>query len=465
MVTNSPPGGDPLHSATMSSPVEVRDPVHGAIPISKEELRVLDHPLVQRLRHIRQLGFSDLSFPGATHTRYLHSIGAMHLAGRAFDAVFAAPGAPSISPGRKDDLRRVVRLAALLHDVGHAPFSHASEFAMPARSALGLPTFGAPEKDRQATHEDYTLKILLDSSLSPVLEASAGLPAAAVAALVDADLPWDREWYRVGEIDFRPLFQQLISSELDVDRMDYLQRDSHFAGVQYGVFDAGWILNNLRSHVVEGRAHLAFHQRAIYAFDDFLIARYHMFLMVYFHYRSVAYEEMLKRWIRGGGADYTIPSDIEKYAEIDDIQLTAILRASPDEWARRIVERREFKLLLERHGEEDRRELTRVAATLEEGGIHVLRAESKGVLSKYVHKRRHLAMSQRTLPLPGIEGPPPIFVVVEPWRGSQELRAKTLEESTDLFDRYQGPLHLSRLYVRVEDVDRAGRVLVDSGIR
>jgi len=449
-------------------PPEVRDPLHGAIPVSREELAVLDHRLFQRLRSIRQLGFSDLSFPGATHNRYLHSIGAMHLAGRAFDSIFADPDAPPLSDARRAQLRRLVRMAALLHDVGHAPFSHTTEFAMPAVGELAVPAYAADRRRwnpaRQATHEDYTIKIVTDSSLTASVEASCEAPAAAVAGLIDPHLAVDPAEYDAGGVDCRPLLQQLISSELDVDRMDYLARDSLFAGVHYGVFDTGWLMNHLSAHVVGDQAFLALQDRAIYAFDDFLIARYHMFLMVYFHYRSVAYEEMLKRYFQAGADGWRIPSDVEDYARCDDHDFVGTLRASSNPWARRIVERREYKMLLERHGAPDEIDLSRMLVRLADGGVPTIAAGSTGVLSKYFHRRLQSdAAAQATLPLGVPDDSPsaPIYVLERPFRGAAGVRARTLEESTALFDRYAGQLLLSRIYVPAEDVERAGRLVAD----
>ena len=452
---------------------EVRDPIHGAIPISKDELTVLDHPLLQRLRYIKQLGFSDLSFPGATHNRYLHSVGAMHLAGRAFDAIFEGTGGDTLIPAeRRAELRRLVRLAALLHDVGHAPFSHATEFAMPAVGLLDVPAYRARADlyppERQASHEDYTIKIITDSTLSPSLEQITGTPALAVAGLVDPRLQVEPEWYLSNGIDWRPLLQQLISSELDVDRMDYLARDSHFAGVHYGIFDVGWLMNHLSHHLVGDRAFLALEARAIYAFDDFLIARYHMFLMVYFHHRSVGYEEMLKRYFNDGGDGYELPHRVEDYVRYDDVHMTSHLRASDNEWARRIVERREYKLLLERHGDPQDVDLRSVESRLEEAGIPIISTASKGVLSKYFAKRKNAeAVGQGSLPLgEGVvqeddSGPSPIYVLGAPYRGAGQLRATELEESTDLFSRYDRQLLFNRIYVPLECLEEAGNLVSD----
>ena len=125
---------------------EIRDPLHRAIQISASEREIVDSPFVQRLRDIRQLGFSHYPFPGATHTRFIHSLGVMHLAGRVFDAVF--DDKPFVSSLRRLSLRSCLRLAALLHDIGHGPFSHTAEFAMPNIHALGF----TDKPDRRAAH-------------------------------------------------------------------------------------------------------------------------------------------------------------------------------------------------------------------------------------------------------------------------------------------------------------------------
>lgn len=442
---------------------EVRDPLHGAIPVERRELPILDHPLYQRLRQIQQLGFTSLSFPGATHHRYLHSIGVMHLAGRAFDAIFDHLDVP-IPEGRRGELRRILRAAALLHDVGHAPFSHASEFAMPMLSELRVP--GCENvPDRQATHEDYTVKIVTDSSLTPALRGS-GVEPGAVAALIDPERVPDPGWFEANGVDWRPLLQQVISSELDVDRMDYLSRDSHFSGVQYGVFDVGWLMGSLRSHIVNGSAYLALMDRAIYTFDDFLIARYHMFLMVYFHYRSMAYEEMLRLWFQDGGDGYRLPSDVEAYTYIDDVHLTNHLRASENRWARRIVERRHIRLFVERHGSPAAVDLSAVIERLEDARIEVIASRSEGILSKYFKSGPGTDPDQAVLPLGGLDSASrapttPIYVLRKPHRASAEVRAEVLQESTDLFDRYGRRLLMSRLYLDHGDLERAAAVTKD----
>ena len=147
--------------------VHIRDPIHGTLAVSRREIRVVDHPVFQRLRNIKQLGFADLAFPGATHSRYSHSLGAMHIATRLFDRLFP-PG--DLPVAERQRFRQAVRLAMLLHDVGHAPLSHTTEMLMPKVAELELGAFTSGAPTRIATHEDFTLKMVLDSSLTPVLE-------------------------------------------------------------------------------------------------------------------------------------------------------------------------------------------------------------------------------------------------------------------------------------------------------
>ena len=144
--------------------IRIRDPIHGSIRLTPDELSIVDHPIFQRLRGIKQLGFTDQAFPGATHTRYAHGIGAMEMATRMFDAAFPQ-GSHLLKSDDHARLRQLIRLSLLLHDLGHPPGSHASERAMPKRSTLGLDLFSEDELEQRACHEDYTLKLLLDSAL------------------------------------------------------------------------------------------------------------------------------------------------------------------------------------------------------------------------------------------------------------------------------------------------------------
>jgi HD superfamily phosphohydrolase len=323
--------------------MEIRDPIHGPIEVTPAEKRVIDHPLVQRLRRIRQLGFSESTFPGATHTRFLHSLGTMHLAGLAFDAI-----APDLSPFPADVLgraRAALRLAALLHDIGHPPLSHTGEALLPLRRDLHVSADGA--LDAPAAHEEMTRALLLGSDLAGTLSeafASLALRPEDVAMVLGG--PGDDPFVADG-VTLLPLLRQLIAGELDVDRMDYLLRDSYFTGVTYGRFEKDWLLSHVGAHRVGDGMFLALDSAAIFAFEDFLLSRYHMFLMVYAHHKTLAYHRMLEHFLEGPGRDLRLPADPVAFCDCDDEWLLARMRAANDPWSRRILAREPLQLAVE----------------------------------------------------------------------------------------------------------------------
>ncbi len=430
--------------------MEVRDPLHGAIQLEPAEVAIVDHPFVQRLRGIKQMGFSELPFPGAVHTRYAHSLGAMELAGRAFDGVFRRD--PFGDPVVRRRMRDAVRIAALGHDLGHAPFSHCTEFAMPPLRALGVaayrPDAVSDRLDQTASHEDYTVAVLTQSSLAGRIAEHFPFTGRHVAALVSREVDAPDDFFVHQGRDYRRILSQLVSSELDVDRLDYLVRDSYFSGARYGEIDLNWLLSNLEWHEEDGGdVSLMLDQRAVYAFDDFMISRYHMFMSVYFHHKSVVYEEMLKRHFAGPARTWQFPTEIEAYLPLDDVAMHAYLRAADDEWARRIVERRPYRRVLERHGDARQVDLTEARRRLDEAGMDHLAAGSIGKLSRYsaMGKKRERA---------------PRIWVIDRSPGSRERRAP-LENSTAIFQRYQDARHITRIYVHEADVERARGLVQD----
>ena len=425
-----------------AAPTEIRDPIHGAIAVDSAETAVIDHASVQRLRGIRQLGFSHLPFPGATHTRYAHSLGVMHLAGRAFDVCFADK--PFATREVKRNYRHCVRLAALCHDLGHAPFSHAAEFAMPPLRSLNIrcydPELVAHRLDKRATHEDYTIAILTQSSLADTIRMNFGFSPEHVARLVSHEGCVDDDFFVHQGFDIQYLLAQLISSDLDSDRLDYLLRDSYYTGARYGQTDVIWLISNMTRHVDDsGRVSLAIDRRALYAFDDFMIARFHMFVMVYFHQKSVAYEEMLKLYMQSDACGYKLPSELSEYRRTDDAHLMAHLRSSENEWARRIVDFDPIKVVFEGVGLDGERELKVRQQTLLSSGIDAYAVPGHGVV-----------YGQRK---PGM---PPIYVID---RDRNQGHSEPVDQATVIFERYQDERCVSRLYVRPEDRADAIRLI------
>ena len=428
--------------------MDVRDPIHGAIPLTADEMAVADHPWMQRLRWIRQTGFSELSFPGATHSRFLHSVGVMHLAGRAFDQAYADWSFASADA--RSRFRQAVRLAALCHDLGHAPFSHCMEFCMPSLSSLGLrwPKAQAP---RRASHEDYTIAVLERTELGEVVSAAFSGTARHVASLIDPSVRPGDDFFQDGGLDHRRCLSQIVSSELDVDRMDYLVRDAFFTGANYGQVDVGWLMSNLSIWIADGQVNLAVQGRAVYAFDHFLLARHHMFLMVYFHHKSVIYEELLRRYVTSDESTWEMPSDLDAYRAIDDPALMVHLRQSDHPMARRVVEQRPYQRVLERHGDERTADLTQEASALEAAGLDVVRASSTGRLSRYEqfgNKRRRAK---------------PIYVIdplVQPGGTRPGARSTVrLQDASQVFARYADERVIGRLYVPPEQLDAARQVV------
>src|SRR5438128_7287646 len=359
--------------------MHIRDPIHGAIELTADERALIDSPQYQRLRNVKQLGFADLAFPGATHTRYAHGLGAMAMATKLFDAL--APQL-QLEPADRARLRQTLRVAVLFHDLAHPPLSHATEAIMPDIAELRVPDWAREPGDRRAGHEDYTLKLLLDSALCAEIRrrfSMIGIEPEHVAGLICGRPSPGAYPYRSRGRDLLPILRQVVSGELDADRMDYLQRDSFFTGVNYGKFDADWIVQNLAAVERDGRVYLGLQHRAVFAFEDFLLSRYHMFLSVYFHSTSVGYEVLLQRFCEGG--EYALPADIDEYLLHDDVALLGALRASKNPWARRIVRRQGYRLLMENAAGEDARTLHRMRERLEEAGGTGFGTVSRGVLS------------------------------------------------------------------------------------
>ncbi|HVS64540.1 MAG TPA: HD domain-containing protein [Thermoanaerobaculia bacterium] len=348
--------------------LSVRDPVHGFIHADALETELVASRPLQRLRSIRQLGLTHLIFPGAEHSRFSHALGAMHLAGRLYDAL-AAKSDGLLDHGPRAPGRRALRAAALLHDVGHAPFSHTAESLF----------------DQPIDHEEMTRRLL-------------GLPEIETAfERHDGDLEFVLRLLS-GEVEGPTrLLAQAMSGELDVDKMDYLLRDSMFCGVQYGRFDLDRILDTVVpiQDPESGRWGLGVEQGGVHALEALVLARYYMFTQVYFNPTSKALELHLNEWLRESGRRW--PADPEGFLELDDVEVMVELRRSPSPHARAIVDRRHYPLAFEtgEHLSADQRQrfsaiLAEVAAVLAPGDLlcsHSAkdphRLEASGVLVRH----------------------------------------------------------------------------------
>lgn len=244
-----------MPGSNLNEPRVLRDPVHGYIHITSPVIwRLLDTPEFQRLRRIRQLGGVFQVYHTAEHSRFSHSLGVYEIVRRMTEEV------PDIGGSLSRQEKLVVLCAALLHDVGHGPYSHSFE------------------RLSHCSHEQMTMRLILeDTDIHTVLaEADPSLPAQ-VAAVIQGTCP-------------NPLLCDLISSQLDADRMDYLLRDAYETGTSYGTFDLERILRCLR--VKNGR--LCIKESGMHSVEDYIMARYHMYWQVYLHPVARAYEVMLQ---------------------------------------------------------------------------------------------------------------------------------------------------------------------------
>lgn len=310
----------------------VRDPIHGFISLTEEEVTVVDSSVFQRLRGIKQLAMTDYVFPGAVHTRFEHSLGTLHMANRILDRLAKNPVPPKV------DEIRVVRLAALLHDVGHGPFSHVAEnfFRFPV------------ERDVQLGHSKASVDVVRHHpDLDFLGDARENV----------ADLLTD--W--LGQ---RTVLRDIVSGPLDADKMDYLLRDSYYCGVRYGVTDVERIvftLQRIDDLPERGRSFLGVSWKGREAVESLVLARYFMHNQVYLHHTRLICDAMISRAvklaIRDGGTDprlfeyKTEVSYLNVYLSLTDATLLEALQSSASEHSKQIVERlrlrRLFKPILE----------------------------------------------------------------------------------------------------------------------
>ncbi len=301
----------------------VQDPVHGVIRLEDWMLKIIDTPQFQRLRRIKQLGFANLVYPGANHTRFEHSLGVMHVARRIAENA---------------ELDDEVTVAALLHDIGHAPFSHGSEAIL--RRYAGI------------SHEDVDR--IIGGELKDIIR-ELGFNLRRISRIIK------------GEV------KSIVSGDIDADRMDYLVRDSHYTGVAYGVFDITRLIDKIR---FDGDVIVEY--GGVKAAESLLISRFLMYPTVYFHHvcriARKMFERAVERVIEDG-------FDAIKLVEMDDCMAMMLIRERDEEFYDMLCNRKLFKrsIYVSRKNV-DLREVMRVSERRAEKEI----AEMAGVDERYV---------------------------------------------------------------------------------
>jgi HD superfamily phosphohydrolase len=327
---------------------EIRDPIHVFIHLSSDERRVVDCRVFQRLRQIHQLAMTYLVYPGATHRRFEHALGVMELAGRFFDVVTAdrnlTDDVRDIIPNTEDlhYWRRVLRMAALCHDIGHLPFSHGAEELLPDNRHHEHLTIDFLRSDE--------MQEIWDSMIPPLNEEH--LVKVAVGPKVLKGVEFSA-WERI-------LTDILTGDAFGVDRMDYLLRDSLHAGVAYGRFDHYRLIETVRI-LPSPEADVEFpmlgiEEGGIHSAEALLLARYFMFTQLYLHPIRRIYDIHLKDFLKLWLHDGKFSIDLEDHLRMTDNEvLVAIQKAAYDEShpahdpARRIFKREHFKVLYGRN--------------------------------------------------------------------------------------------------------------------
>ena len=271
----------------------IRDSVHGNLSLNDFEMKVLDSPEVQRLRRVKQLGFTSLIYPGANHTRFEHSIGAMFLGSKLANHLELS-----------DYNKKLVRISALLHDIGHGPLSHVSEPVL------------------TVNHEELTSKVIKDSNLNELISEEFDIKEI------------------INIIKGRGTLAPIVSGDLDVDRMDYLIRDSHYTGVAYGIIDVERIIANMKLE-----KYLFLDIKGVQAAESALVARYQMYPSVYQHHTTRIINSMFRRCLNRMKDENII--DFSKIYEYDDSDIINICR-NQEGFVKDIISRLDNRNLLKK---------------------------------------------------------------------------------------------------------------------
>jgi uncharacterized protein len=413
---------------------EIRCPVYGFITISDWEREIISQTAFQRLRRIRQLAWTDYVYPGAMHTRFEHSLGVMHMATLLYRGVAErSKGILRSELGYNEDgLRRhevLVRLTALLHDIGHGPFSHAAEEVFP------------PVKDddlaRRYRHEDYSAPIVR-TCLSDVIanhpaNRNYGFAADDVADLLEGKPA-------AAEATF---WRDLIDGQMDADRMDYLLRDSHHAGVDYGRYDWRRLTHTIAAAPGTGESggpRIGVSEGGLHAAEGLILARYFMFTQVYFHKTRVILDYHLQhalgQMLPTGNFSRPVGDQLRDYLSWDDWKVLGLLSSGEGgEHGKRLADRDHFREIIhtpESPKAEDGERLDHWRKALG----NLLKAEVPAEKSWYK------------------VGPTDIPVITEE-RSPRVIPLSELSSTVRNID----PVHQIRLYVRGEDRDEAATKL------
>ncbi|MFZ0005323.1 MAG: HD domain-containing protein [Methanoregula sp.] len=348
---------------------EVRDPIHGFIEFTDFEKSIISHPIFQRLRRIKQLALTEMVYPAATHTRFEHSLGVMHVADAMFNTIRSYEENNNILRDKFQyediGLERelfVIRLAALLHDIGHSPFSHSGEDLFPIKSG-----------NKRYTHEDYTVALIK----GPLREKIEGNPHNKANLRISSD-----EIAQVLERDptagaSKLFWGSIISSQLDADRADYLLRDSYHIGVKYGIYDLARILGTISigTHPETDDPVIGINEDGWQNAEAMILARYQIYSQVIFHDVRRSYDIMLHRALKSIINEYPPPSEINEFVKYDDYSVWVNILTSNNYWCKSICSRNHLKCIykIENLSENHEANLDQISKSFGSKGIECIK--------------------------------------------------------------------------------------------
>ncbi|MBV9269456.1 MAG: HD domain-containing protein [Candidatus Eremiobacteraeota bacterium] len=386
----------------------VFDPVHHFIELTDTEARLLDSPVMQRLRRLRQLGLAYLAYPSAEHSRFTHALGALAAGTRVFDSLMRHSGEFFSGEADVAAQRRLVRAALLLHDIGHGPFSHACEEVLGVR------------------HETRTEALIALPEIRTHLDAL-DVDAADVLALITGSA---REKY--------PVLSEMVSGpNLDADRMDYLLRDAYFTGVASGRYDADQLISSTRIFNIGGRTVMGIDRRGVVALESFVLARYMMFASVCFHHTTRIFERILQDVLRELWPDPHRLDPIDEFLRWDDFRVLNDLRDSPSAAARALRERiRVYGVAAEFNAERDLEAFDACRRAL---------VETWGEAAVWTDEQSQLL---HRLPLQAESGP-------TVWVSTSSGEVVDAREASDVIAKLSGKAYWRKLFVERSRVDLA----------
>ena len=402
---------------------EIKDPVHGYVYITENEKKLIDSYPVQRMRRLRQLAGSEYVYPGANHTRFEHCLGVMYLAGRVAEN-------HNLSRVVSDEETEMIRVSGLLHDVGHGPFSHVFEQLL--------------IKDLEKTHEDITSWIIEKSELGDNI-GKMGLN------------PQDVSKLAVGKLQKpgKAFWDQIISSAVDVDKQDFIVRDTYHTGAEYGFIDVFRLVHALD---VLGE-NLAVEVGALSALEAFIIARIESFKSIYFHRVGRAAQIMLAMAMEQANEElgltaFTTP---EEYLEMDDNTVWAKLKQS--QMSKKIIADLECRRLLKCAYERTFYEKDAMVSNI--FGSEASRRQMQGEIAK----EAGVNMDALIIDVPTVPSVPYHHAVLMesmeiPVFNRSQAGKKTLlrlSEISKIFETLKGFINILRVYTNADDREKVQR--------